>query len=176
MNKYVENIFFTVAGAILPFIFSYIWKFIKYIYIIILNKDNNVLTGKWYTYHYSYEHQQLIFRTEEWKIKLSLNGYNAITNDKERPFLVYKGILKNGNDSSLIGKMCGVGSSESYYIKIKYPIPNKDKNTYAIVLGLDFDSNKVATIYLFSRNSVDDITAKTLIDKKLNNSKKQLRI
>jgi hypothetical protein len=142
----------------------------------VFNKSDSIFTGVWYTYHYTYENQELVFRKEKWTIKLTVRGYYAETFDDERHALKFKGKLEIGKDSSLMVEMKGVGTTEKYYAKINYPFPNKEQRTFAIIVGIDFDSNKVATMYLFSRKPLNEDDAKTLIEKKLNAEDKFLRI
>jgi hypothetical protein len=171
-TTYGESFIFMVAGCLLSFIIKWAMVLIKFLYMVCFNKDKSVFIGKWYTYHYTAEHSKLIFRREIWDIQLKLTGYYATTKDEERQGLVYEGKLNIASDSSLVFVMKGKGSTEEYYIKINYPIPNSDGITYAIKVGVDFDSNKFSTIYLFSRNDLNKEEAQTKIMDKLKKTKR----
>ena len=153
-KDYGKDIAFTLLGCVIPFLASCLLSIFKYIYILLFRKDRSVFLGTWYVYHYSNENEQHVFIEGIWEMKLSLAGYYAISRDSERSGLAYKGRLRLLKDATLVLLMHGVGSMEEYYVKIKYPIPNKSSVTYGIKVGIDFDSREFATIYLFSRNKL----------------------
>ncbi|MDR0273207.1 MAG: hypothetical protein LBI27_07825 [Clostridiales bacterium] len=175
MNElFVTAVISATISALLTYAISHMKKIITFISYHFSPRTRHLIVNVWYVYHRTYDDNIEKLRREKWNIEPSSSGFRVTAVDEDDSSHAYEGYLKVDEYSNLDGKMDGVRFRDPYRIMIKSPVPGR--NIYAIVLGLDMDSNVVATIYLFSKDKISDEKVASLLDKKQDGSKTQLRL
>jgi len=169
MDSYILQIVLVFAGAILPLIGKTLFLCLQWLWRAIFQKDS--FTGKWFSYHFTFENGVEVFREDVYFIKLGLGGYRVSIRDTIRPQLIYKGKIKKNKDGSLVFGMYGKGFSEEFQLKMQNHIPNEPRFACALVLAVNFDSRIYSTFCLFSRDELDEDVAKQEIYKRAKKTK-----
>ena len=168
ITNHVTEILLTVFGAIVIPLLQF---FGRICVVLTYPFRRDALVGPWYTYRYSTEGGEEIFRMEVWQIWRGFRGgYKVRTFDKTRPKLIYVGTISEAENHSIIAHMHGKRHKESFSVRIIRPIPGIRNQTFGIKVGVNFDQKHFATLYLFSQALVDLTVAQTMLDSKLKNS------
>jgi len=169
MDGVMFQIGLVFLGVILPLFGRMFFLFAKWTVRVVFQKDS--FLGEWFVYHFTTENKEEIFKEDKYTIRLRLGGYHVTTHDNNRPDLKYFGKLRKLPDGSLLFRMSGEGFIEEFYLKMKNPIPNAERISLALELGMDFDSRIYSTIYLFSRDRMEETDAKLKITEKARKTK-----
>ncbi len=140
---------FCILGAILSRIEDII-KFIRF-----FKKPPSYLCTDWHTYHYTRGSEGPFVRYELWKVERSRTGvYHVITQDPERPRLVYDGTVRVEGHNLLL--VLHRDQEETIFIRLKKPFTDREERIYGLWLGVDFLGREYCSVTLMSRDKIED--------------------
>ena len=128
-----------------------------------LRWKEHFLEGDWNCYHYSFENNVRVFRHEIWTVSRNkLGGLLILTNDDQRPRLIYKAKVQYEKGYLLLN-FKGLKHPEEWQARLNEVIPSSNSQMRGFMVALDFDRNAYATPLLVSEKSIEIEEAQNIL-------------